>query len=52
MLTVATPTNSTLEPIVEATGWVLNAKGEVVFTADTTTITPASSWQKSLQCRT
>ncbi|NJM71036.1 MAG: S-layer family protein [Scytonema sp. RU_4_4] len=42
-------TNSTPEPIVEATGWVFNAKGEVVFTADTST-TPRSSWQTPTDC--
>ncbi|GAA6617170.1 filamentous hemagglutinin N-terminal domain-containing protein [Scytonema sp. NUACC26] len=47
----STPTNSTPEPIVEATGWVFNAKGEVVFTADAPT-SPRSSWQKSVECRT
>jgi filamentous hemagglutinin family protein len=48
---VSTPTNPTPEPIVEATGWVFNAKGEVVFTADAPT-TPRSSWNKSVGCRT
>jgi filamentous hemagglutinin family protein len=45
------PTNPTPEPIVEATGWVFNAKGEVVFTADAPT-TPRSSWQTPAKCRT
>ncbi|MUG96428.1 filamentous hemagglutinin N-terminal domain-containing protein [Scytonema sp. UIC 10036] len=31
------PTKHTPEPIVEATGWVFNAKGEVVFTANAPT---------------
>ncbi|NMG09697.1 filamentous hemagglutinin N-terminal domain-containing protein [Brasilonema sp. UFV-L1] len=48
---VSTPTNPTPEPIVEATGWRFNAKGEVVFTADAPT-TPRSSWNKSAECRT
>jgi filamentous hemagglutinin family protein len=43
-------TNSTPEPIVEATGWVFNAKGEVVLTADAPT-TPHQSWQNPASCR-
>ncbi|NMG09696.1 filamentous hemagglutinin N-terminal domain-containing protein [Brasilonema sp. UFV-L1] len=49
---VSTPTNPAPEPIVEATGWVFNAKGEVVFTADAPSTTPRSSWNKSAECRT
>ncbi|MBP5971166.1 S-layer family protein [Brasilonema sp. CT11] len=49
---VSTPTNPTPEPIVEATGWIFNAKGEVVFTADAPTTTPRSSWQTPAKCRT
>jgi large exoprotein involved in heme utilization and adhesion len=49
---VSTPTKPTPEPIVEATGWVFNAKGEVVLTADAPTTTPRNSWNKSPQCRT
>ncbi|BAZ22303.1 hypothetical protein NIES4073_31850 [Kalymmatonema gypsitolerans NIES-4073] len=48
---VSTPTNPTPEPIVEATGWVFNAKGEVVFTADAPTTTPHQSWQNPASCR-
>ena len=44
-------TNSTPEPIVEATGWVFNAKGEVVLTADAPTTTPHESWQNPASCR-
>lgn len=44
-------TNSTPEHIVEATGWVINDKGEVVLTADVSTITPHESWQKPVSCR-
>ncbi|KAB8315422.1 filamentous hemagglutinin N-terminal domain-containing protein [Tolypothrix campylonemoides VB511288] len=47
---VSTPTKPTPEPIVEATGWVFNAKGQVVFTASAPT-SPRSSWNKSLECR-
>jgi filamentous hemagglutinin family protein len=48
---VSTATKPTPEPIVEATGWVFNAKGEVVLTADAPTTTPRSSWNKLPQCR-
>jgi filamentous hemagglutinin family protein len=48
---VSTPTNPTPERIVEATGWVFNAKGEVVFTADAPTTTPHQSWQNPASCR-
>ncbi|MBW4636292.1 MAG: filamentous hemagglutinin N-terminal domain-containing protein [Iphinoe sp. HA4291-MV1] len=41
------PTVTTPEPIVEATGWVINEKGQVVFTADAT---PHSSWQNPVSC--
>ncbi|MBW4634336.1 MAG: S-layer family protein [Iphinoe sp. HA4291-MV1] len=44
------PPQPTPERIVEATGWVINAKGKVVFTADTPSVTPHSSWQKSPDC--
>nr|WP_246275601.1 S-layer family protein [Brasilonema bromeliae] len=47
---VSTSTNPTPEPIVEATGWVFNAKGEVVFTASAPTTTPRSSWQTPTDC--
>ncbi|QSJ21032.1 filamentous hemagglutinin N-terminal domain-containing protein [Nostoc sp. UHCC 0702] len=36
--------------IVEATGWVINAKGEVVLTANAPTGTIHNSWQKSTDC--
>ncbi|BAZ21344.1 filamentous hemagglutinin family outer membrane protein [Kalymmatonema gypsitolerans NIES-4073] len=48
---VSTPTKPTPEPIVEATGWVFNAKGEVVLTADAPTTTPRNSWSPSARCR-
>ncbi len=34
------PTNSQAVPLVEATGWVMNDKGQVVLTASAPTITP------------
>ncbi|MBH8553355.1 filamentous hemagglutinin N-terminal domain-containing protein [Nostocaceae cyanobacterium CENA357] len=42
--------SSTQTSIVEATGWVINTKGEVVLTANTPTATPHSSWQNSTDC--
>ncbi|WP_244329258.1 S-layer family protein [Tolypothrix sp. PCC 7910] len=36
--------------IVEATGWAINPKGEVVLTANTANVTPYSSWQKQTSC--
>ncbi|MDZ7957551.1 MAG: filamentous hemagglutinin N-terminal domain-containing protein [Aulosira sp. DedQUE10] len=36
--------------IVEATGWAINPKGEVVLTANTASVTPHSSWQKQTNC--
>jgi filamentous hemagglutinin family protein len=46
------PNTTPPAPIVEATGWVFNAKGEVVFTADASTTTPDSSWQAQTHCST
>ncbi|MCC5603141.1 beta strand repeat-containing protein [Nostoc favosum] len=49
---VSTQANSsTPAPIVEAQGWVINAKGEVVLTADAPTTTLHSSWQNRANCR-
>ncbi|BAY47724.1 hemagglutination activity domain protein [Scytonema sp. HK-05] len=47
---VTSTTTATPEPIVEATGWVVNAKGEVVLIAHAPTVTPHSSWQTSPKC--
>lgn len=44
------PTTVTSKPIVEATGWVINAKGEVELTANAST-TPHGSWQNPVSCR-
>jgi large exoprotein involved in heme utilization and adhesion len=50
--TVSTnPTSPTPDRIVEATGWVIDADGNVVLTANPTAITPHSSWQKIADCR-
>ncbi|MEH1963617.1 MAG: S-layer family protein [Nostoc sp.] len=44
-------TSPTPAPIVEAQGWVRNAKREIVLTADAPTTTLHSSWQKPANCR-
>ncbi|MBE9036108.1 two-partner secretion domain-containing protein [aff. Roholtiella sp. LEGE 12411] len=38
------------ETIVEATGWEINAKGEIVLTATVPNVTHHNSWQKSADC--
>ncbi|MBN3871545.1 MAG: S-layer family protein [Nostoc sp. JL33] len=44
------PTTATPKPIVEATGWVMNAKGELELTANAPS-TPHGSWQNAVSCR-
>ncbi|MDF5735422.1 MULTISPECIES: filamentous hemagglutinin N-terminal domain-containing protein [unclassified Nostoc] len=44
-------TRPTSAPIVEAQGWVRNAKGEIVLIADAPTTTLHSSWEKPANCR-
>ncbi|MEH1810716.1 two-partner secretion domain-containing protein [Nostoc sp.] len=44
------PTTSTPKRIVEATGAVLNAKGQIVLTANSSTATPHTSRQNPIQC--
>jgi large exoprotein involved in heme utilization and adhesion len=55
----ATPSNTPVtqnytkpnpETIVEATGWEINAKGEIVLTATVPNVTHHNSWQKSADC--
>jgi len=43
-------TKSTTEPLVEATGWVTNDKGEVVLTASAPTATPYSLRLTPVKC--
>jgi filamentous hemagglutinin family protein len=43
--------NPTPTRIVEATGWVTAANGDVIFTNSTPTLTPHSSWQRTADCR-
>ncbi len=44
-------TKFTPAKIVEATGWAINSKGEVVLTANTSTLMAHNSWQKSTDCK-
>ncbi len=41
------PISTPPAPIVEATGWGTNTKGEIVLTANASTGTPHSNWQQS-----
>lgn len=41
---------TTVVPLVEAQGWVINNKGEVVLTATAPTVTPHNPWQKPIKC--
>jgi large exoprotein involved in heme utilization and adhesion len=52
--TTAVSTSSTSPkptPIIEAQGWVVDANGEVILTANAPTLTPRSSWQKTANCQ-
>jgi filamentous hemagglutinin family protein len=44
------PTSATPVPLVEAQGWVMNDKGQVVLTASALTVTPHNSWQTPNSC--
>ncbi|MBD2771106.1 filamentous hemagglutinin N-terminal domain-containing protein [Iningainema tapete] len=44
------PASTTPKPIVEATGATLNAKGQIVLTANSSTVTPSTSKQNLTQC--
>jgi large exoprotein involved in heme utilization and adhesion len=46
------PTAPEPAPIVEARGWVINGKGEVMLTASAPTVTPDIPWLPSANCRT
>jgi len=49
--TVATyPTRPKPAPLVEASGWVIDAKGEVILTATAPTTTPHSPWLPPAAC--
>lgn len=45
------PTSPSPDRIVEATGWIIDAGGNVLLTANAPTLTPHSSWQRSADCR-
>ena len=45
-----TPTSPTPNPIVEATGWVIDANGDIILTANAPTVTPHTSWQTPTKC--
>ncbi|MBE8964689.1 hypothetical protein IQ277_00045 [Nostocales cyanobacterium LEGE 12452] len=45
------PTTATPKPIVEATGWVINTKGELELRANAPTKPHSSSWQNPVSCR-
>ncbi|MCC5603768.1 two-partner secretion domain-containing protein [Nostoc favosum] len=45
------PTSPTPARIVEATGWVITANGDVILTSSAPTVTPHSSWQRTADCR-
>ncbi|HYX13664.1 MAG TPA: S-layer family protein, partial [Nostoc sp.] len=45
------PINPTPTRIVEATGWVIAANGDVILTNSAPTVTPHSSWQRTADCR-
>jgi len=44
------PTNKAPTQIVEATGWVIGPKGEVILTAQAPTVTPDIPWLKPTTC--
>jgi filamentous hemagglutinin family protein len=46
------PTSTTPSPLVEAQGWVINDKGQVVLTASVPSVTPHSSWLPPNSCGT
>ncbi|PSB29666.1 two-partner secretion domain-containing protein [Chlorogloea sp. CCALA 695] len=50
---VIAPTNQKppeLNPLVEAQGWVIGSKGEVILTASAPNVTPFIPWMKSSSC--
>lgn len=44
------PTPSSVAPLVEAQGWVINASGQVVLTAQAPTVKPHNPWLNSATC--
>ena len=50
IVTPQSTTSNTKPLIVEAQGWVINDKGQVVLTATASTSTPHNSWLRSATC--
>lgn len=48
---VTQPNHPPSRQLVEAQGWMLNNKGQVVLTAQSPTVTPHSSWEAATDCR-
>jgi filamentous hemagglutinin family protein len=44
------PTSGLPSPIIEAQGWVINAKGQVELVANPPNVTPSSSWHTPAEC--
>ncbi|HEY9832499.1 MAG TPA: S-layer family protein, partial [Stenomitos sp.] len=44
------PKSSTPKPLVEAQGWMLNQKGDIVLTASALTATPQGEWFPEAEC--
>jgi len=44
-------TSSAPDQLVEAQGWVMDANGNVVLTANAPTVTPHSSWHRTADCQ-
>jgi large exoprotein involved in heme utilization and adhesion len=49
--TPTTPKSSTPKPLLEANGWIINAKGQVQLMAIAPTVTPHETWQPPVNCR-
>jgi filamentous hemagglutinin family protein len=50
IVTPQSVTSNAKPPIVEAQGWMINDKGQVVLTATASTATPHDSWLQSATC--
>jgi len=50
IVTPQSVTSNAKPPIVEAQGWMINDKGQVVLTATASTATPHNSWLQSATC--
>ena len=43
--------NGTMPRLIEASGWQIDNKGQIILTANVPTTTPHSLWQKPAICR-